>query len=140
MNTCLAPSGRPWRILVVDDDDAVRGCTRLLLTRAGFDSQEAPSASTGIDEARSWHPDLILMDLRMQGTSGADAIELVRADPVLRSITTVAYSGFIPLFGEDELRGLGFDALIAKPLSAGELVECVLSILSSDPPPLLNAA
>jgi CheY-like chemotaxis protein len=140
MNTRFAPSGRPWRILIIDDDDAVRGCTRLLLTRAGFDSQEASSASRGIAEARSWHPDLILMDLRMQGTSGADAIEMLRGDPTLRSITTAAYSGFIPLFGEDELRGLGFDALIPKPLTAAELVESVLSILSSDRPPLMNAA
>jgi DNA-binding response OmpR family regulator len=135
-----SPTGRPWRILVIDDDDAVRGCTRALLARAGFDSCEASSADTGLAAARAHPPDLILMDLRMKDLDGVAALVLLRADPVLRATATAAYSGFVPLFGEQRLRDIGFDELIYKPLNYSELLETVTRMLSAPKPPRLLLA
>jgi DNA-binding response OmpR family regulator len=135
----FSPSGRPWRILVIDDDDAVRTCTRALLARAGFDSEDAPCADSGLAAAHASRPDLILLDLRMKDVDGIDALQRLRADPSLRSIAIAAYSGFVPLFGESRLRTLGFDELIYKPLNFSELLANVLAILDRPRPPALSA-
>src|SRR6185312_4239519 len=142
MSSCNSPSGRPWRILVIDDDDAVRGCTRALLSRAGFESLEASSAESGLAEAHAKRPDLILLDLRMKDVDGVEALSRLRADPLLRSTPVAVYSGFVPLFGEERLRKLGFDELIYKPLNFSELLEKVLDILGRGRPVLtgLSAA
>lgn len=135
----VAPSGRPWRILVIDDDDAVRSCTRALFARAGFESRDASSAEAGVAAARAWPPDVILMDLRMPGLDGVEALARIREAPELRSVATAVYSGFVPLFGEERLRRLGFVELIYKPLNFDELLEAVLRILP-EPPPSVTAA
>ena len=122
-------TGRPWRVLVIDDDEAVMGSTRSLLLRAGFDVCSETSAGRGLDAARSFRPDLILLDLRMPEMDGPEAIAILRADPALSTIVTAAYSGFIPLFGEERLLKLGFNALLSKPLSYAELVAGVRRIL-----------
>ena len=140
MSSSMSPSGRPWRILVIDDDDAVRGCTRALLARAGFDSHAAPSAESGLAAARALVPDLILLDLRMKDVDGVEALSRLRAEPLLRSIAIAVYSGFVPLFGEERLRKLGFDELIYKPLNFNELLQKVLDILGRPRPPALTAA
>lgn len=129
MSSSNSPSGRPWRILVIDDDDAVRGCTRALLSRAGFESLAAATAESGLATAHATRPDLILLDLRMKDVDGVEALSRLRADPLLRSTPVAVYSGFVPLFGEERLRKLGFDELIYKPLNFSELLEKVLDIL-----------
>jgi CheY-like chemotaxis protein len=129
----LAPSGRPWRILVIDDDEAVRSCTRALFARAGFDARSASSAEAGLAAARDLRPDVILMDLRMSEMDGVEALARLRGEPALQSVATAVYSGFIPLFGEGRLRQLGFAELIYKPLNFDELLGTVLRILGSAP-------
>jgi two-component system response regulator RegA len=66
------------RILVIDDDEAIR--TRLVsaLSRRGYDAESADGYDTAIDKMRSFHPEYVVTDLRMPEHSGLDVVETVK--------------------------------------------------------------
>ena len=67
-----------FRILIVDDHDAVRKALRRLLTAEGWDvCGEAADGMAAIEVARRLQPDLILMDLLMPGMFGIDAAKKI---------------------------------------------------------------
>ena len=55
------------KILVIDDDPAVRGAFRLILEEDGFSVREAEDGLKGIEMVNADRPDLIFLDLRMPG-------------------------------------------------------------------------
>ncbi len=58
------------RILVVEDQEDLRGVLRDLLTGSGFEVAEAADGQTGVAKAKSERPDLILMDIQLPGIDG----------------------------------------------------------------------
>ena len=58
------------RILVIDDDDAVRAAYERLLAHAGYDVRAARSPYEGLENTGDWKPDVILLDLAMPTISG----------------------------------------------------------------------
>jgi two-component system response regulator RegA len=66
------------RILVIDDDEAIR--TRLVsaLSKRGYDAESADGYDTAIDKMRSFHPEYVVTDLRMPEHSGLDVVETVK--------------------------------------------------------------
>ena len=58
------------RILVVEDQDDLRGVLRDLLTGSGYTVIEAGDGEAGVAKARSDHPDLILMDIQIPVIDG----------------------------------------------------------------------
>ena len=63
------------RILVIDDDEAVRGAQLRILENAGFDARATHSAFSFLDSAGEWAPDIIMLDIAMPGVSGFDALK-----------------------------------------------------------------
>jgi CheY-like chemotaxis protein len=61
------------RILVVEDQEDLRGVLRDLLTGSGYEMLEAADGQAGVDKAKSERPDLILMDIQMPVMDGYDA-------------------------------------------------------------------
>ena len=115
-------------VLLVEDDDDVRGSTVRILERAGFEVLEASSAAAALNV---WHGhdariDLVLSDVVMPGTSGVElAAEITALSP---GAAIILISGFTPaalahhrlLSGDDE--GV---QLLQKPLPPAELVAAV---------------
>jgi signal transduction histidine kinase/CheY-like chemotaxis protein len=68
------------RVLVVDDDDAVRHATRELLTSWGCEVREAASTADALLAAAGWTPDLVLADYRLgAGPPGTELVACLRA-------------------------------------------------------------
>src|SRR6476620_5740156 len=78
------------RILVIEDQEDLRGVQRDLLSGSGYEMLEAPDGQVGVDKAEAEKPDLILMDIRMLVMDGYDAQN--RSGP--KSIPIVAVSSF----------------------------------------------
>lgn len=76
----LAPGQPTYRILVVDDQEANRLLLERLLTNVGFEVKEAATGEAAIALWQSWHPHLILMDLRMPGMDGRTTTQRIRDD------------------------------------------------------------
>jgi excisionase family DNA binding protein len=86
------PGDRP-RILVVDDEQAVRDLLAKTLTMADYDVDSAPDGASAIDRLRAVEYDLLITDLKMPGMDGLSVIrEARRSAPDLPVIIITGYS------------------------------------------------
>jgi len=67
------------RILIVDDEAAIRRLLRQKLSRQGYHCEEAGSAMEALDKMRSYSAELIMLDMRMPGKSGIDLLPELKA-------------------------------------------------------------
>lgn len=123
--------GRMARILVVDDDPAIREVVRFALDRAGFEVAEAANGRAALLRAEGARPDLVVLDVMLPELDG---IEVCRT---LRRTSTVPIL-FLSSRDEevDRIVGLevGGDDYLAKPFSPRELVARVRAILRRGAP------
>jgi two-component system phosphate regulon response regulator PhoB len=103
-------------ILVVEDDPDMRTMYRLGLEAAGFEVFEATSAGAALDLARAAMPQVVVADLLLGSSSGADLCRALRRDPALRSIAIVVVSGVAGEAARAAVRDAAPDAVLAKPL------------------------
>jgi two-component system cell cycle response regulator DivK len=113
------------RILVVEDQEDLRGILRDLLAGSGYEMLEAPDGQAGVDKAKAEKPDLILMDIQMPVMDGYDATRQIKADPELKSIPIVAVSSFAMKGDEEKARASGCDHYVTKPYSPIQLLRTV---------------
>lgn len=116
--------GRPGRILLVEDDDAVRQLTRQLLEHFGYEVADAPSAARALEiYAGSPAPfGLLITDVAMPEMDGTELVRRLREiDPGLPVLFFTGYSEELACYPAD-LRGL---PVLAKPFSAEALAEAV---------------
>jgi serine/threonine-protein kinase PpkA len=117
------------RILVVDDEEAIRKNIERLLTLEGYEVGTAPNGQHGLVIARSMLPDIIITDINMPGMDGFAMLDAIRHHPELdRAIV-------IMLTAADERdsmrRGmrLGADDYLTKPFRREELLDAINSQL-----------
>jgi two-component system KDP operon response regulator KdpE len=106
------------RILVVEDEAAIRRVVRLILEAEEHEVHEADTLQRGLIEAGTRRPDLVLLDL---GLPDGDGVELIRS---LRSWSTAPVIVLSARTGEaDKIIALdaGADDYLIKPFGAGEL-------------------
>jgi|UniRef100_UPI00404AF3EE two-component system, OmpR family, phosphate regulon response regulator PhoB len=120
---------KPKKILVVDDEPDVTDLLVYTLKAKGFDVEAVnnPNASVGL--ARTFLPDLVILDVMMPELNGIQICRMLRADPTLKSVPVI----FLTAKAEegDRIQGLesGADDYVSKPFSTKELVLRVQSIL-----------
>jgi len=108
------------RVLIVDDEAKIRSILTRILKDEGYQVRDASSGEEAIQLARDFHPDVILMDLRMPGMNGIDSmVEIRRFLPCCMTIILTAY-GTIPSAVEAVKRG-AYDYL-TKPFDNDELL------------------
>ena len=117
------------RILVVEDQEDLRGVLRDLLDGSGYSVIEAADGVTGLASAKSEHPDLILMDIQMPIIDGYEATRRIKADPALNGIPIVAVSSFAMKGDEEKARAAGCDHYVTKPYSPMQLLKVIRGLL-----------
>jgi two-component system cell cycle response regulator DivK len=117
------------RILVVEDQEDLRGVLRDLLDGSGYSVVEAADGNAGLASAKSEHPDLILMDIQMPIVDGYEATRRIKADPGLKEIPIVAVSSFAMKGDEEKARAAGCDHYVTKPYSPMQLLKVIRSLL-----------
>ena len=108
------------RVMIVDDEDAIREVLRRLLQRQGIDvCAEAADGLEAVDVATTVRPDIILMDLRMPNLDGLAATKEIKSlMPGVCVIMTTAYSD--QAF-RDEAEAAGVSAYLIKGTRFSEM-------------------
>lgn len=117
------------KILVIDDDPAVRGAFSLVLGEAGYDLREAENGLQGIEMAQAERPDLIFLDLRMPGMDGVETLRRLKAidDTMNVYIVTAFAHEYMEQLKVALDEGLSFQ-LASKPLSSKQIKHVANSI------------
>jgi len=118
------------RILVIDDDEAVRKLFLLSLEETGYSLYTANSGMEGIEAFKEDQYDLIFLDLKMPGMNGVETLrELRKIDrDVPIYIITAFHDEFFAQLKEAEADGMDFDVL-RKPFDRNQLIAATKGIL-----------
>jgi CheY-like chemotaxis protein len=118
-----AAAGKPGA-LVIDDDPGVRHVLERFLTSRGMQVTSVPSAEEGLEVLRSSAPNLMLLDLRMDGMTGGELLEAMRAEG-LRCPHIWAMSGAATNDEAVSALGLGASQFLNKPFDLDHLDYCL---------------
>ena len=124
----------PGRILIVEDEQAIREMVCLALSQGGYDCQEAADANEAQQRILAGLPDLILLDWMLPGMSGIDYARKLRRDKLTQGVPVIMLTARSQ--EEDKVRGLdtGADDYITKPFSTRELVARIKALLRRSAP------
>jgi two-component system response regulator RegX3 len=114
------------RVLVVDDEPAIRDIVTYALKREGFDVREAADGEAALASARGEPFDVVILDLMLPKLSGMEVCRTLRAESDVPILILTAKDEEV-----DRVLGLelGADDYVTKPFSAAELVSRVRAIL-----------
>ncbi|QTN26500.1 protein kinase [Rhodoferax sp. AJA081-3] len=113
------------KILVAEDETAIRNNIVSLLRMEGFDVVEAPNGRIALALAREHLPELVLSDVMMPELDGLGLLELLRADPLTAGIPLIFLSARTERADRRKGMNLGADDYLGKPFSRDELLEAV---------------
>jgi len=117
------------RILIVDDESAIRLVCRLNLDSVGFQTLEAADGETALALARTEHPDLILLDVMLPGIDGWHVAAELAATPETREIPILFLSARADRSDEERGHDAGGLGYITKPFDPSELIDLVRDVL-----------
>ena len=117
-----APNGKT--VLVVDDDDTIRGVVRSVLVADGFEVVEAadgPAALLLMDAINGRGPDMVVLDVMMPGIDGIEVCRQIDHDRV----KVIMLSARDDAETKDAAAAAGANAYLTKPFSAIELLDAL---------------
>jgi DNA-binding response OmpR family regulator len=114
------------RVLVIDDDDDIRGLVVTLLERAGMSVRDARDGRDGLREFHTWRPDLVILDVSMPELDGWNVLDRIRDMSEVPIVMLTARGDEL-----ERVRGLqaGADDYVVKPFGKQELVARVRALL-----------
>jgi two-component system, cell cycle response regulator DivK len=117
-------------VLIVEDNELNMKLFHDLLEAHGYDTVGTRSGTEALELARTYRPDLILMDIQLPEVSGLEVTKWIKADPELYRIPVVAVTAFAMNGDEERIRQGGCEAYLSKPISIAKFMETVRRFLS----------
>lgn len=115
-------------IMIVDDSRAIRRLVRLYVEMStGWTIYEAENGLEAIEQARSLHPDLIVLDLSMPVMNGLDAARELKA--IMPRIPLIIFSEYSNVMSVEEAYCAGISAQVSKSKPISELVGAARTLL-----------
>ena len=119
------------KILVIEDDTAVRSLILRALRDGNYAVTGAENGVEGIEIARSWLPDLVLCDVRMEKLDGYGTLEALRKHPATTTTPFILMTGQADHASMRQGMELGADDYLPKPFTVMELLAAVEARLRS---------
>ncbi len=111
------------KILVVDDDLTVTQLLEALLTMEGHQSATLNDSTKAMELVKTFHPDVILLDLMMPELNGYELCELLRQDPQDANIPVVVVSALDDQASRERALQAGARDYITKPFDVDFLLQ-----------------
>ncbi len=120
------------KILVIDDDDLVRGMVCNALKKAGFDVIEASNGNEGVAKAQSEDPDVVVTDILMPDKEGIETILEIKATKAKIKIVAISGGGSSKnMTFLDMAKKAGAEKVLSKPFTLSVLLEAISSLTDS---------
>jgi PAS domain S-box-containing protein len=113
--------GEALRVLVVDDNQDITQSLAMLLALMGHDVETATDGAHALDAAKSFNPDVVLLDIGLPKMNGYDVARGLRAMPAMRDCLIVACTGYGSAEDRQKALAAGFDRHAVKPVTADTL-------------------
>ncbi len=117
------------RVLYVEDDANLRYTLCKMLEFLGYQVNSAENGRDGVEKAKSWQPDVILMDIRMPVMDGIEAIGVLRSDPDTAGIPIFMLSAFTDAKTRQACEAA--DGFFTKPPNMQKIDVTIRKILNS---------
>lgn len=127
---CWAMSDtKPAKILVVDDEPAIREYLKMVLTEQGYTVLTAPDGREALPLAVQEQPDLILLDIFMPYLDGIETLKRLRERPTTRNLRVIILTAYDTRDRLEDSIVAGADDFLSKPINLTELRIRVSSML-----------
>jgi signal transduction histidine kinase len=125
-------TGKPAKILIVDDDPVIRRMlTRALTGRSAYLVDEAANGVEACLKLGAYRPDLLILDIFMPDMDGVEVCRALKKDPALAEVKVIVTTGHPQHPKLAEVDRLGFKNIRSKPYNVSELIEFIDNILTA---------
>jgi two-component system cell cycle response regulator DivK len=128
------------KILVVEDNELNLKLFCDLLRAHGYEAEPVRDGREAVARARSFAPDLVVMDIQMPYITGLELIEQMKGDAELRATPIMAVTAYAAKGDEERIREAGAEGYVSKPISLMRFIEAVRGLLAAaevqEPAPL----
>ncbi|HRN87176.1 response regulator [Hyphomicrobium sp.] len=122
---------RSRKVLVVDDDKDVARAVGWMLEEIGHDYLILNDERLALDEARSYEPDIILLDIGLPHMDGYEVCRLFRRDPQFKMLPIIAQTGWGQSKDKERASEAGFSDHLTKPVSIDDLERLISTVTSA---------
>jgi CheY-like chemotaxis protein len=113
------------KVLVVDDEEAIRSLYKMELEDAGFEVETADSGQRALEKLEVFNPDLVTLDIKMPGMGGLEVLgEIRKRKKNLPVILCSAYGEY-----KQDFSSWASDAYIVKSSDLEKLVETIQALI-----------
>ena len=115
--------------LIVDDSSYMRSSIKFYASKHGVASfSEAENGMVGVEKYKQFKPDIVFMDIMMNGMSGTEALkQIIEYDPNAKVVMVSSVLGQDPVI--DEAKSLGAKAFLCKPLDDKDVAGVIGEII-----------
>jgi two-component system cell cycle response regulator DivK len=119
------------KILVVEDNELNLKLFCDLLRAHGYEAEPVRDGREAVGRARSFAPDLVVMDIQMPWISGLELIEQMKGDEELKRTPIMAVTAYAAKGDEERIREAGAEGYVSKPISLMRFIEAVRGLLEA---------
>ena len=124
-----AMEGMPsYRILVVDDNENCAKIMMWTLEIFGHTVKMAATGSAAIELAKSFCPDVVLLDIGLPGMNGYEICQAMQKEPALQNTVFIAQTGWGQQEHKERTKNAGFDHHLVKPVDMNALAKILLDL------------
>lgn len=116
-------------VMVVDDEEGFRHIMKVILQRAGYQTQMAGNALEAQRLMDVGLPDLLILDDMMPGMSGSDLCRHMKRDARLMTVPVIMHSANSKLHNADYVQSIGADGVLLKPCTPREILDTITQFL-----------
>jgi len=121
---------RPIRILLVDDEEMIRGMSKTQLAHLGHDADTASSGMEALKMLKEKAYDCVITDMSMPGMSGLELAEKIRIDTP--SVNVILATGYAAEITDQQQQRYGISKLLGKPYTMNDLKNSLIDIKVPD--------
>ena len=119
-------------VLIVDDNERLRGMLAQILHSRGYETVEAATGSEAVTKTSSTRPDLIVMDFDLPDMTGADAARIIKNDPRTQMIPIIGCSALSGSEFRHAALEAGMVEYLIKPLSEERITAKIAQFIISE--------